>query len=80
MDTNIHITTSIVSNNLQPNTKTDKGEQFVQAALDAKTLIVGQNSVVEHKGMWLVVTGEQIQILVVLHFSVCYMYACLSHE
>ena len=48
--------------------------------MDVKTVISGQNSVVEHKGMWLVVAEEQIQVLVVLRFNVCYMYASLSHE
>ena len=80
MDTNIHMTTLIVSNNRRPNTKTDKGEQFFRQRWTSDSLSSGQNSVVEHKGMWLVVTEEQIQILVVLRFNVCYMYACLSHE
>jgi len=60
MDTNIHMTTSVVSNNRQPNTKTNKGEQFLQAGMDVKAVVVGQNSVVEHKGMWLIVAEGQI--------------------
>ena len=74
------MTTSFVSNNRQPNTKMDKNEQFLQAGIDVKAAIVWQNSVVEHKGMWLSVAREQTQVLVVLRFNVCYMYAYLSHD
>jgi hypothetical protein len=74
------MTTSVVSNNRQSNTKLDKIEQVGQAVIDAKTAFLGQNSVVEHKGMWLTVAEEQMQVLVVLRFNVCYMYAYLSHD
>lgn len=47
--------------------------------IDVQTVIHGHNSVVEHKGMWLTVAEEQTQVLVVLRFNVCYMYAYLSH-
>lgn len=47
--------------------------------MDVETVILEQNTVVEHKGMWLTVAEEQTQVLVVLRFNVCCMYAYLSH-
>jgi hypothetical protein len=75
-----YIWLSLISKTL---TSANKNQPEIAGAAKRRaecSLLSDPTSVVEHKGMWLIVAREQTQVIVVLIFSVCYMYVYLSHD